>query len=488
MSAASEVIAALGGALEQLTDAERRKAAESTGRLLLAIDEQEARETFLERSTSLGDIETAGLAGAILSIAERNRVSSDWPHWLDRIPADVLTKVPKIGHRIDTLAKKLWRSATRDDDRLEGLSLDAALASIARLAETSATSGRLTAEAITTTAANAPDEEEAAQRQARELELAARFVAASLVRTAQIAGGIIDSLSASIEKPLPELEVDAVLAKHVMRWGARLAPSAGDESRDRLLAAVGATTWLPTPYRATLTIAASVREDSGAARSPYEVGEIVELSTAHGSDFAEGLALWIVDFDPSAGEVGRAVVPLARGVLPAPVAEAIDVRFAQSGGEERAELVMPTLKGLLRSSVEPGFLRSLGIEKADLEAVLDQLVTLYDEEVGANEDREAIVKTAAMLAPMDDRLRKRLILELMIPIAHQGKGALDIVLRHLDLCLPPPRGTKKKLTETLRERAKGKDQRRRVDRALLDAGLIRRSGLFGRGREDTPEA
>lgn len=487
MSSGEEVIAALGGALAELAQAGRRSAAESTGRLLLAIDRTEARERFLESSAPLGDVQGTGLAGALLAVAERNRAGGDWPHWLDRIPAEVLARVANVGYRIDTLSTKLWSFSNRADKPLEGRSLDLALASLARLAEAAVTSGRLTAKAIVTSAAKAPVEDAAAERQGRELRLAERLAEASLVRGAQYAAPVLDSLGESIAQPLPEAGIDGVLARHVMIWGARLAPSADDASRDRLLAALGETTWLPAPYRATLNLAASIREDPGAGESPYGAGEIADLSAAHLSYLAEGLALWITHFGPDAGEVGRALVPLAGAALPSPVAEAIDRRFDRSAGEERAALVKAGVQEILKSAVEPDFLRSLGIGHADPDAVLGELIAIYGEGVGTNEDRETIMAVAAMLAPLPDPLRRRLILDLVIPIAHQGKGALDIALRHLDLCLPPPRGTKQKLTDTLRDRANGKDQEKRVDKALLGAGLIRRSGPFGRRRKSSPE-
>jgi len=229
-----------------------------------------------------------------------------------------------------------------------------------------------------------------------------------------------------------------------------------------------------------------MREGASQESSPYGEDEIVDLSKTHGTWFDEGLGIWIEGFKPIPASVGRAIAPLSADGLPEPVATALSQCFRDASPAERTDLALPALGELLERPPSKAFLKEIGIKEADPAAVMDLFATLYGR-AGNNPQREVILEISEALGPLPDSVRKQLITEIVIPMAHQGKEALDIVIKYLDVCLPPPRGTLQNLRKTLRERAKGKQQKNKVDKALLDANLIRRSGLLGRGRKDIEE-
>ncbi|MBS1882482.1 MAG: hypothetical protein JSS97_05940 [Actinobacteria bacterium] len=487
VSATGEAVSALADGIARLAGEERAAAAEKMALVLLGIDTQEARHAFVDDTTSLTEIGGAELGEAVLRIARRNRAASDWPRWLDRLPSETVKKVPTAPEQIDGLGADLWNLATREEDPIEGESLQATLGSLGRLADAAETTGAATAAAVAGTTAVAPLDLASAELQGRSLQLADRFAEAGLVRVGQFAPATLDSIGDALTQPFEPRSPDDVFASRLVEWAVWLAPSAGDESRDRLRESVEASSWLPAPYPATLTLAAALRDQADPAPSPYSTAEMVELLEAHGTWFAEGLVLWIERFGPGAPEVGIAIVALGNGEFPKKVGAALDARFREADGDDLAQLVMPTLERLNEEDPGAGRLRSLGIERADPATILTRLIALFDK-AGSNEERERVMEVVAMLGPLEDSLRRRLILEVIIPLTGRGKEAVDIAVRHLNLCLPPPHGTKGKLRDALRSAAKGRQQIDRVDKALLDAGLVRKTGIFGRGRKDIPES
>lgn len=480
----SELVEELSRGLAELADASRKEPAEAMGVALLAVDEREARDALIAQRDKLAPVETPSLAAAMLSVVEGRRKASDWKRWLDAIDTGVLDQLRNGAELVEGLTQKLWREATSDEP-LEGDGLQVAVDALSRIAAEVEAEGDQATELIRPAVGEVPMGEPSAQIQGGRLKLAMLFAGAGLIRREQIAPTALVAISEGLAQQLEPQEMNQPLSRHVERWGSRLAPYADDASRERLREATESSPWLPQPFRETLMIAGSLRDD-GEQQSPYSDEQIVSVVSEHGAWFDEGLALWIGHFGPTAAAVGRAIAPLADEEPPEPVRLALAERFEKAESETRTELVAPALRRLLEAPPSDAFLAVVELEKADRAEIVELLAGLYAS-AGNNSQRETILEVAKSLGPLGDQERKRLITEIVIPMAHQGKEALDLVVKYFDLCLPPPRGTVTNLRKTLRERAKGGDQKRRVDQALLAAKLIKRSGLLGRGRKDVGE-
>ena len=480
----SELVNEVARGVAALADADRKPMAEAMGLVLLAIDEQEARNALAAKSQSLAPVETPSLAEAMLAAVERRRKATDWPQWLDVIDGETVETLQRGPGLVEGLTKKLWREAT-DDEPVTGAALQNALDSLGKVAANVGVTGELAMELIRPAVGEPPLGEPSAETQALRLELAIQFADAGLIEQDRFAPAALIGISEGLQQQLEPQDKQQPLSRHLERWGSRLAPHGDDESRERLRQGAENSPWLPQPFRETLIIGGSLRENEDQT-SPYSVEQIVQLVRDFGGWFDEGLALWIRYFKPTAGMVGQAVAPLAEDELPDPVAEALDERFSGVGTGERTELVAPTIQLLLEKPPSKTFLAQIGSSDANHQVIVETLASLYGRAAN-NTQRETILEVARALGPLDERERKHLITEIAIPMAHQGKQALDLVVKYLDLCLPPPRGTVTNLRKTLRERAKGKEQQRRVDQALLEANLIKRSGILGRRRKDVDE-
>jgi hypothetical protein len=486
VSATEGLIAELSRGMGDLAESGRKESAELIGVVLLSIDEQLARERFIAGLEGLGAIETPALSDAMLRTSASRRKPHDWHRWLDPLSLEVVENLDAASTLVEGLGRKLWEESNKDEEPVEGDAFDSALQSLARLTKSVEVDGVELAELIGPAVAIPPVDDGVAQSQASRLALADRFVDIGLVQIGQFAPSALAAISGALEHQFEPQALDVPISRHAEHWGTRLAPAADDASRDRLRAAVENSPWLPSPFRESLILAGSLRDDEEQTSSPYSDEEIVGLVETHRGWFDEGLAIWIEGFYPAAAAVGPAIAPLCDDELPAPVVKALSGRFDSASPAERAELTLPALENLLERAPSKEFLEEIKVEKADHTAIVDLLATLYGK-AGNNPQRESILEVAEALGPLPDPLRKQLITEIVIPMAHQGKEALDIVIKYLDPCLPPPRGTLQNLRKTLRERAKGKQQKSRVDKALLDAKLIKRSGFLGRGRKDVLE-
>jgi hypothetical protein len=486
MSATEGLIAELSRGMGELVESGREEPAELIGAVLLSIDERPAREQFIGGVEGLGMIETRALSEAMLRTSASRRKPHDWHRWLDPLSPEVVESLDAASTLLEGLGRKLWEEATKDEEPIEGSAFDSTLQSLARLTKSVEVDGGELAELISASVATPPIDDGVAQGQASRLALAERFADIGVVRIAQFAAAALVAISEALEHQFEPQALDVPISRHAERWATRLASAADDASRDRLRAAAENSPWLPSPFRESLILGGSLRDGEEQAPSPYSDEEIVGLVETHRGWFDEGLAIWIEGFYPAAAAVGPAIAPLCDDELPAPVVTALSGRFDSVSPAKRTELALPALENLLKRAPSKEFLEEIKVEKADHTAIVDLLATLYGK-AGNNPQRESILEVAEALGPLPDPLRKQLITEIVIPMAHQGKEALDIVIKYLNPCLPPPRGTLQNLRKTLRERAKGKQQKSRVDKALLDANLIKRSGFLGRGRKDVME-
>ncbi|MGV1047225.1 MAG: hypothetical protein ACOYD4_01695 [Solirubrobacterales bacterium] len=483
--ATKPMIEALSAGIEELADSGRTQSAEALGLVLLGIDEQASRNAFANGIERMGTISTPALARAALEAVAHRRHGNDWPRWLDRISLETVRELEEGPILVGALGRSLWLKANLEEEPVDGDALKAALASTERLAQDIDPDRSGLAEEIMEVVAAAPIDEASAKAQEQKLVLAERFAAAGLVRREDYAPAVLVAIAQALNAQMEPLELNHPVSRHVERWGTELAPAGDDQSRDQLREAASQSPWLQSPFRDSLNLAGSLRDDPAEISNPYTEEQMLALVEEHRGWFDTGLAIWIEKIrDQSAVAIGRVVAPFRGDEVPQLVSAAIKRRFTEP--EQRAEFAVAALRGMLAAPPDADFLAAIDLQNADPGPVIDLLAELYGEAAN-NEQRENILTVAHGMTPLPDAQRKQLITEIVIPMAHQGKGALDIVLANLEICLPPPYGTRQKLRDTLRERAKDKAQRKRVDSVLLEVGLTKRSGFFGRSRQDVEE-
>lgn len=479
------MIEALSGGIGELADSGRARSAEALGLVLLGIDEQASRNAFADGIERMGTISTPALARAALEAVAQRRHGNDWSRWLDRISVETVQNLEEGPTLIGALGRSLWLKANLEEEPVDGDALRAALASTERLAQHIDPDRSGLAEEIRDGVGAAPIDEASAKAQGLKLVLANQFAATGLVRPAEYAPAALVAIAQALNAQIEPLELNHPISRHVERWGTELAPVGDDPSRDQLREAASQSPWLQCPFRDSLILAGSLRDDPAEISNPYTEEQVLALVEEHAGWFDTGLAIWIDKIrGQSAAAIGRVIAPFRGDEVPQPVAAAIKRRF--TAPEELAELAVAALRGMLAAPPDADFLAAIDLQDADPRPVIDLLAELYGEAAN-NEQRESLLAVAHALTPLPDPQRKQLISEIVIPMAHQGKGALDIVLANLEICLPPPYGTRQKLRDTLRERAKDKTQRKRVDSVLLEAGLTKRSGFLGRSRQDVEE-
>ncbi len=76
----------------------------------------------------------------------------------------------------------------------------------------------------------------------------------------------------------------------------------------------------------------------------------------------------------------------------------------------------------------------------------------------------------------------RILVDAFIHLASSGKGGFELCLKYIDLVSEPPRGTKRHVVDTIKERASHYILIKKADKAMIKVGLIKK-GLFQKDTE-----
>ena len=233
-----------------------------------------------------------------------------------------------------------------------------------------------------------------------------------------------------------------------------------------------ATAWITGLDRARLLLMFTL----AAERRGLSVSDTADIDTVqayiatHGADLDEEIGQWLA-LDPGNESIHKVLDAYAPR-LPAPMLHALREISAGADPQRRLQLCTPLL------DTRPGeLLEALGFPEADQQAAAELLIKRY-RKASKNEQREQVLLLWRALRPTHAEARRRLIQEVMIPMATENGKALDYVLREIDLARDPPR-TKNALRAALREGAKKFKREKQVRTKLEDLGWVKRSGRFG---------
>jgi hypothetical protein len=483
---AEQAASNLGGLIErfgQMIDSSvkggRKAVAEASASVLLAIDNTDARTTVGNRVDVLAPVESADLTVALLEHARR-RHPEQWMAWLNAIDPRIAGE-GDARHETEQLAEKLWNRSVENPDEYTPSLVQEILPLLreVRGALKNWTPDSLR-EAVLSAISEAATDVSSAAEQDRRFGLAQLFAEADLLTSADIGGAVLEGLAATARvTPTPGNEPD--ISNHIEKWSTWGLSLGSSDARKNLVEAIEDSAWCASPTReiVLLSAAATRKRNAEDVASPYEAGELRELVDAHGDRFADGISDWVSAFQPTPADFWLAVAPLRSRLVNAGLRSAFEDYSHSLSSEDRLELTRFVIDDSFRRMPSTGFLDAIRFSETD-EVKTARLLAGKYREATSNPERERVLSLWTALRPVGDSARRLLIQEVLLPLAQANKQGLDIATRHLNLAVPPPHGTKKQLVEILQREARDSEQKRRVERRLIDAGFLKRSRLLRR--------
>jgi hypothetical protein len=471
-------ITAIASLVGSLLSEHRKALGEAFAYLLLAINHQDARHQFGTHAEALQPIASPELTGALIARVER-RAAEEWPTWLGAVDPKVVVRSDE-STRVDAqqLARKLWEGGTQrpDQNSLEHVESAAEHLRPIREALREWDTSSLEDEIADQVAATPLDQGGAAEHD-RILVLARTLIDAGLIGAVPIADATVTAVS-SLVSATPVAENIPALADHVSKWGVWAVQSASPNQAQVLADATRDTSWLPTPHRELigLSSAAALVDGGREIDSPYAAETLRDITDQSEDSFAPGLRLWLSRFKPPPSEAWTALSPVVGREIDGELRSALENYSDSLTEKQRFELSRPAVEGAFDRMPSASFLDSIRFSQLPETEVARLLVERY-QRATSNEDRERILLLWELFRPVSDPARRSLIQDALLPLARLNKQGLDIALKHLNLAIPTPHGTKKQLVDTLRDAARDDEQKRRTERRLLDAGLLRKTGI-----------
>lgn len=301
------------------------------------------------------------------------------------------------------------------------------------------------------------------------LEATAALEALDLVRSSERASAQADAVSSLLGKDAGGIQDTGEAARLVGEIALEVLTSGDDGALLDMWGALRSNTWLPEHERRRLL----VRSSAALTIRGLSHDESITLSTlasyveADPDSMAGPVAAWVVAHGGSDESIWG-VIDLFHPSLPAPVQSAITQAVQQRSGDEIFEICRRAVES---GPVDANLLRTLRFSSASEVKVADLLVDRY-KRAGNNRGREEVLELWAALRPSDPGTRKRLIEEVLIPMAGRNAEALGMVLRDLDLARQPPQ-TKGKLRDALRQAGKDLDREKQVRKKLVEMGWVK---------------
>lgn len=449
-------------------------------RLMLALNQMEYRNAVVHRLSQVAPISDPAFVGEVLRSAHRRAVT-DMPPWLTPLDASVIGQDKALQEQVDALAVAVWKAATGDDPPAEG-AVEAAAEALERCKENGATEDALR-DAITTELSPAFTTDAVVASQARPLDVARQLAEHSLVSRAAVADVELRAVADTLEAPLggipsqrrdvPQAVLDRVRA--AARHGT--APAL-----ERVLNTGSASPWLSELQQAhvQLTVACALRRFDVDTPAPLEAARLRDLVVNYGDDdlVDDTLAQWLDIFAVTPQEVWATVEPLVGAELPRQTSDALS-RFSQRlDAAQHFALLEPALERSITAPVHHSFFAAARLSEAPSQRVAQCLVRLFPESEGPS-GWEAILAIWQQVSPNAQTSQRLLVDNVYIPLIAEGEAGFDLAIRYFGL-VANVKSVRTRVIDAFTAAAQTGDQKKRVDRRLLDAGWKKRS-LFGFG-------
>jgi hypothetical protein len=470
---AEEILSSAGVALDASAPGET-PVAEALAAMFLRAFGMRGRDVVQERLPRLLPVQTDVLTRVSLETAARRRLSDRLP-WLEALQESQAWRI-RNGRGLVDVAKKLWSEVGSDTaDPSEVAAIAAELERLRSHREWPET--LVLADVMPDPSALSVEEFQNKLLQIQPL------AAIDLVPTEEIAAAKMSAAVAEMRRPHSPAGDYTAAVEFIRETLNEVAPAASAEALGDAWDALEHETWLPGADKHRLHIfLSSIARDKGVeAVEPLSAVAIVSFINEDGVAIAAEVAQWIRDDpgDDAIWDVLRAYEP----VTPVEILTAVGVVADEASEERRLELARPAL-GL--PILDERLLDALRFHGADQDAAAALLIDRYKSATN-NRDRERVLLLWRALRPSEDEPRKRLIKQVMLPMATLNGEALDLILRELELARQPPRGTKGAVRNALREGGRKFDRKGQVRRRLEDLGWSRRVGTIKRRDEDVNE-
>jgi hypothetical protein len=450
----------------------------------LLVDNVRYRNKVHIHLLALTESPVADFVAASLDAGERRTVST-WPAWLGVADPTVLTS-EELNKACDRYVARLIELVMGPDPPDKEDRIDATKALIRLRGGKQLDLGRTDSLSRTQLSArmeSVPLNEVVKGPFSDSVDALAQIANEGLLETESLADDLAKKLAALISQPATSPVISAAPAVTAVlgRWIPFCSESASCEATELLAGALKVCPWLPHPQQDTLLLEASAGvAQCGEIEPPLTYAQIQLLATAHGASFDAGLATWLATFAKSVGEVWNLVAEMAPAPsVREPINSALRAYTERLSPAERLDLLRPAIRVDPGHAASRSFLAACRWSEVDGKGAVALLAALYQSSTRF-EEREAIIRYADELAATGDT-RKRIVAQVVLPIAGEGKQALDCVLKHIHLLDPPPEGLRGSIREALTRGARDRGQRRRVRETLEKLGLVKvSSGLIGK--------
>jgi hypothetical protein len=210
-------------------------------------------------------------------------------------------------------------------------------------------------------------------------------------------------------------------------------------------------------------------------RNPIGAKELTALRNDHGPEADGVIAAWLSGAIPTVPDALSVVRPWIAAPAPSTIREAIRAYAATLEPRPLTELSARLTAGALKRRPSSELLADIRYEDAQEGAIADAIIKLAGE--ASNHDGRVVVFDLwSALKPVEAAVRKKLLLEALIPLAAEGHGAYDLVRSRLKLAVDPPHGSKQELVDRLLATAPDKKRREQMQRRMEELGLRRKRG------------
>ncbi|MGJ3403984.1 KAP family P-loop NTPase fold protein [Glutamicibacter sp. Je.9.36] len=480
-----DVLAALGHLLGSF-DAEDPSASVVL-RILLKIGKLESRDIVQKY---IGDvtIRDGEIAALVLEQAVHRRTEL-WSVWLKSWPAQTFASDTRCAGAIVELVRVMWHRATINSKDLNEEEILSSAVSVASLLDHCSESARASATEIVSFDTIPTNDGEVATHLHR-VAVAEFLARTGVISREDLAEKRADVVILSLDDKSEEEETESVLAEWVLSEVAYLLEEEDTPlpsmSISRLVTAGSSATWLSVPDEVRLRVRLL-------EQSEFDISNVLRVSAADvrssqeelsEAAFADLIQRWLRSTEESVSEV----LPVLMGVIekaPKPLLSAVSYWRARQTTANQYTL----LESFISKENEPvpstPVLQAVGLNDLDEASVASLIVDRYLR-CTTNENRKSALKLAELAHFSVHAARRRVILEIIIPMLSLNSSAAEIALFYaLRLAKPFPSGSKNLLGDAMV--AAGSNfpaVSEKAYAALHTLGFsIRRKGLFRRGSE-----
>jgi hypothetical protein len=435
-----------------------RASAEIAIALLGQVAVKGAREAVHREAAALlntiAPVDDAKLARAVITFAFHLPVE-DQARWLGHIEPATMTHVEEAATLLLELIEDDWLRYSKSD--LTGVVLADAVRGIA------AAKGDLSWPRTSNVEIEVPPAApgDSAYEQSRAAVEAMADV--DLLGRSEVADALLRSLAEAMIVPTVVTTVHSELVRDLVE---SVATSASLDGLIELDVALSASAWTSPPIRERLRLLVeALLIAAGADLDRTSAEDVRDLHTADPSA-AEAVGWWVAAAQPSPDDLWTILEGLERP--PRALLDGVQSALADISPDEIVDYVVPMFGA---AAIDRDLLRAIGWRRGQPDRAAGALIEAYGN-ARNNAERNRVLDLWVELRPSSRSARRRLLIEVLIPMARANGQALDHVLSNIDLVRDPP-GVKTEVRQALLAAGQSYGRDARVRRALTGIGWLR---------------